>query len=53
MQTVLCAYGEGISPRRTGPVRTIDAAPTVAEWLGMPAPRDARGRSVLSELLGR
>jgi hypothetical protein len=53
MQTVLCAYGEGIAPRRTGPVRTIDAAPTVAEWLGMPAPRDARGRSVLSELLGR
>jgi hypothetical protein len=53
MHTVLCAYGDGIAPRRTGPARTIDAAPTVAEWLGMPAPRDARGRSLLSELLGR
>ena len=52
MRTVLCAYGEGFAPRRSAPARTIDAAPTIAEWLGMPAPRDARGRSVLSELSG-
>ena len=53
MHTVLCAYGALVTPRRGGPARTIDAAPTISEWLGMPAPRDARGRSRLGELLGR
>jgi hypothetical protein len=53
MHTVLCAFGDAAAPRRTGPARTIDAAPTIAEWIGMPAPRDARGRSRLGELLGR
>ena len=53
MRTVLCAFGRAAAPRRAGPTRTIDAAPTIAEWIGMPAPRDARGRSRLGELLGR
>ncbi len=52
MWTAFCAEGVGFSPRRTGAVRTIDAAPTLAEWLGIPAPADARGRSVLGELQG-
>ena len=50
MYTVLCAYGRAFSPRRIGPARTIDAAPTVAEWLGVRAPREAVGRSRLREL---
>lgn len=53
MHTVLCAYGAGVTPRRSAPARTIDAAPTISEWLGMPAPHDARGQSRLGELLGR
>jgi predicted AlkP superfamily phosphohydrolase/phosphomutase len=53
MHTVLCAMSDGIAPRRIGPARTIDAAPTVAEWIGIPAPRNARGRSLVAELLGR
>jgi hypothetical protein len=53
MHTVLCAYGARVTPHRGGPARTIDAAPTISEWLGMPAPRDARGRSRLGELLRR
>jgi hypothetical protein len=53
MHTVLCAYGARVAPRRSEPARTIDAAPTISEWLGIPAPHDARGRSRLGELLGR
>jgi hypothetical protein len=53
MWTVLCAEGAAFGPRRIGPGRTIDATPTVAEWLGIPAPADARGRSLLAALLGR
>ena len=51
MFTVLCAAGDAIPARRIGPARTIDAAPTVAEWLGMAPPRDARGESLLSRML--
>ena len=50
MHTVLCAWGAGFQPGRGPAARTIDAAPTVAEWLGIARPRDARGRSVLKEL---
>ncbi|HUF30445.1 MAG TPA: hypothetical protein VMM77_07235, partial [Gemmatimonadaceae bacterium] len=53
MHTVLCAYGAAVAPGRSSPARTIDAAPTISEWLGMPAPRDARGLSRLGDLLRR
>jgi len=47
MYTVLCAAGDAVGSRRIGPARTIDAAPTVSDWLRIPAPRDSRGRSLL------
>lgn len=50
MYTVLCASGPAISPGRIGPARTIDAAPTVSAWLGIAAPRDSRGRSLLGPI---
>jgi hypothetical protein len=53
MRTVFCAYGDAFLARRTSPARTIDAAPTVAEWIGIRAPSDARGRSRLGDLLPR
>jgi hypothetical protein len=52
MQTALCMLSPTVGARRIDAVRTIDLAPTVAEWLGIPAPRDARGRSLLRELTG-
>ena len=51
MHTILCAAADSIPPHRIGPARTIDAAPTVSAWLGMPPPRDARGRSLLDRML--
>ena len=51
MHTVFCAAGPAFDPVRGAEARTIDVAPTVAEWLGFPAPRDARGRSILGELI--
>ena len=53
MRTVLCATGRAFPSRRAPAARTIDAAPTVAEWLGLPAPPNARGVSVLQGLRGR
>jgi hypothetical protein len=53
MWTAFCAVGGPLAPRRTGTVRLTDVAPTVAEWLGIEAPRDAVGRSVWPELLGQ
>jgi hypothetical protein len=44
MRTVFCAAGEAFPAGRFGPVRVTDVAPTVAAWLGMPAPRFATGR---------
>jgi predicted AlkP superfamily phosphohydrolase/phosphomutase len=52
MRTALCVVSPAIGSRRIGAVHTIDLAPTVAEWLGFPAPQDARGRSLLRELTG-
>ncbi len=46
MHTVFCAAGPAIPARRLPPVRTIDAAPSVSAWLGMPVPRHARGSVV-------
>ena len=45
------AAGDAIPAHRIGPARTIDAAPTVSAWLGMPPPRDARGTSLLNKML--
>ena len=53
MRTVLCAIGPGIGGRRLPTARVIDAAPTVAAWLGIPPPADARGVSLLSAMQGR
>lgn len=53
MYTVFCAHGLAFPGVRTPPVRTTDVAPTVAEYVGLPRPRDAVGRSVLEELRGR
>lgn len=53
MWTVFCAEGVGPDDDRTIPaVRTIDIAPTLAGWMGIPAPADARGSSVLHQLQG-
>jgi hypothetical protein len=46
MHTVFCAAGPAISARRLPPARTIDVAPSVSAWLGMPAPRHAQGMVV-------
>jgi len=50
MHTVLCAVGPGIGGRRLPPARVIDAAPTVAAWLGIAPPMDARGVSLLDAM---
>ncbi|CAN5828845.1 hypothetical protein BH23GEM6_BH23GEM6_25280 [soil metagenome] len=52
MHTALCMASISVDPRRIGVVRVIDLAPTVAEWLGIPSPPDARGRSLLEDLSG-
>lgn len=49
MWPMLCVLGTGASAKRIGPVRTIDVAPTVAEWLGISAPADSRGVSLLKK----
>lgn len=51
MHTVLCMWSAGASGRRIPTARTIDLAPTVSAWLGIPPPADARGRSLLAELI--
>jgi Type I phosphodiesterase / nucleotide pyrophosphatase len=53
MRTVLCAEGAAFPARRIGPARIIDAAPTVAAWLGIAPPPHAAGRSLLDELMER
>lgn len=50
MYTAFCARGGGFTQGRMESVRTIDIAPTVAEYLGIDAPQDARGESVLRRL---
>jgi hypothetical protein len=51
MHTALCGWGPAFPPRRSAGARIIDAAPTIAEWLGMPPPLHADGRSLLGEWL--
>lgn len=53
MYTVLCAIGPGVGGRRLPTARVIDAAPTVAAWLGIAPPMDARGVSLLNAMLTR
>jgi hypothetical protein len=53
MHTALCGWGSAFPAVRTGAVRIIDAAPTVSEWLGIPAPPQAQGRSQLGGWLRR
>jgi arylsulfatase A-like enzyme len=50
MRTVFCAVGPAFVGHRIGSARTIDVAPTVADWLGIPAPAQSRGRSLLPAL---
>lgn len=50
MHTVFCAVGAGFAPGRIEGVRTTVVAPTVAEYVGIPAPADAVGASVLARL---
>jgi hypothetical protein len=53
MHTALCGWGSALPAVRTGGARIIDAAPTVAEWLGIPAPPQSQGRSQLPGWLRR
>jgi len=50
MRTVLCGLGPGVAGRRFATARVIDAAPTVSDWLGIPAPVNATGISLLERM---
>ncbi|MFN2328926.1 MAG: alkaline phosphatase family protein [Chromatocurvus sp.] len=50
MHTVFCARGAGFKEGRIQGVRTIDIAPTVADYLRIQTPQDAQGSSVLDSL---
>lgn len=50
MHTVLCAFGAPFGARRLPVARTIDLAPTVLEWIGVPPAATVRGRSLLAEM---
>ena len=50
MQPVMCAVGAAIRPHRFGMARSIDIAPTVSDWLGIPSPSNATGRSMLRDV---
>jgi hypothetical protein len=52
MHTVFCAAGSGFPAGRFPAVRLTVVAPTVADYVGLPTPRDAVGVSVLSSMLG-
>jgi hypothetical protein len=51
MKATFCVSGPGIGARMLPEVRTIDVAPTVADWLDIEPPRDARGVPLLLRLL--
>ncbi len=51
MYTVFCGLGPGLAGGiRIGPVRTTVVAPTLADYVGMPAPADAVATSVLGQM---
>jgi hypothetical protein len=47
MWPALCVLNTGASAKRIGPVRLIDVAPTIADWLGISAPAQSTGKSLL------
>jgi len=51
MYTVFCAKGVDFNTNRVAGIKLIDIAPTVSEYLGIHKPYDARGNSVLMNLL--
>lgn len=53
MRTSFCAWGAAFPAHRIEAIASTDIAPTLAEWMGLPPPRHARGNSVLAALLGR
>lgn len=50
MHTAFCAYGEAFPAGRIPGVRTIDVVPTIADFLGVPAPAHHTGTTVLAPL---
>lgn len=50
MQTVTCGYGEGFSPKTLPASRLIDVAPTVSDYLNVPAPSHSAGKSLLRDM---
>lgn len=52
MYTVTCAFGQHFPARRIPGSRLIDMAPTVADYLGIPAPKHAVGQSLYPALRG-
>ncbi len=50
MYTVFCALGPDFPAGRIPSERTTVVAPTLAEYIGVPAPADAVGRSILASL---
>ncbi|HEX2051138.1 MAG TPA: alkaline phosphatase family protein [Actinomycetota bacterium] len=52
LQTMLFASGPGVAHGGAGtPVRLVDLAPTMAAYLGIPAPADNEGSSLLSAII--
>ncbi|MCH8501727.1 MAG: alkaline phosphatase family protein [Aliidiomarina sp.] len=52
MYTVTCAYGQHFPANRIPGSRLIDMAPTVADYLAIPAPKHSRGESLYQQLRG-
>ena len=50
MQTVTCIYGGGFEAKRGPASKLIDVAPTVSDYLNMPAPAHSQGRSLIRQL---
>lgn len=50
-QAAFCAFGHPVGAQALPLRRQIDVPPTVADWLRMPPPRHATGRSVLEAVL--
>ena len=51
MHTAFCAYGNDFSAGRIPGVRTIDVVPTIADYLGVSAPANHTGTTVLAPLM--
>lgn len=53
MYTATCAFGQHFPARRIPASQLIDIAPTIADYLEIPAPIHARGQSLYPELIGK